>query len=345
MSFLERRSKRDVKRDIESKVASSPVVQEAPSQEEAYEIEQLPFPDVTTTDRIPQLAPTPATTSQPNTGPIYTTGTMKAILDTTKTSGTTQPFAINAYRSNTTALRMPVVIKGSDKQSTGMLPPQPKGRRLMLHVTVTALLLFIMAGSLMAVAAVGDVGAHTGTTTTSPSTNGMFSSNGDNSVSLAQQAATATAVTQDGYEPPRQTSQATNAPAPAPTYAGVNPGPALGGSGNHFFQGQCTYWAAYRFHQLTNVWVPWLGDAWQWSGQAAANGWHVSSSPSVGAIIVLQPGVQGAGGYGHVAIVERINSNGSVYASNYNWYAGGGGFGILSYWTFSPGAGVSFVTL
>lgn len=342
MSFLKRRSKRN----LESNVASNTGIQEAPSQEEAYEVEQLPFPDITTTDRIPQLAPTPTATSQPNTGPIYTTGTLKAILDTTKTSGTTQPFATSAYRSNTTALRMPVVIKGSGKQSTGMLPPQPKGRRLMLHVTVTALLLFIMAGSLMAVAAVGDVGAHTGTAGTSPSTNGMYSSNGDNSALLAQQAATATAVTQDGYEPPRQTSKVNNAPASsAPTYPGVNPGPALGGSGNHFFQGQCTYWAAYRFHQLTNVWVPWLGDAWQWSGQAAASGWHVSSSPSVGAIIVLQPGVQGAGGYGHVAIVERINSDGSVYVSTYNWYAGGGGFGILSYWTFSPGSGVSFVTL
>ncbi|WP_201374957.1 CHAP domain-containing protein [Ktedonobacter robiniae] len=318
-------------------------MQKAPSQEEAYEVEQLPFPDITITDGIPQLPSTPITTSQPNTGPIYTTGTLKAILDTTKTSGTTQPFATNAYRSNTTALRMPVVIKGSGKQSTGMLPPQPKGRRLMLHVTVTALLLFIMAGSLMAVAAVGDVGAHTGTANSSPSTNGMYTSSGDNSALLAQQAATATAVTQDGYEPPQQTSKANN--APAPTYPGVNPGPALGGSGNHFFQGQCTYWAAYRFHQLTNVWVPWLGDAWQWSGQATASGWHVSGKPSVGAIIVLQPGVQGAGGYGHVAIVERINSDGSVYASNYNWYAGGGGFGILSYWTFSPGSGVSFVTL
>ena len=60
-------------------------------------------------------------------------------------------------------------------------------------------------------------------------------------------------------------------------------------------------------------------------------------------IIVLAPGVQGAGGFGHVAVVERINSDGSVYVSTWNWYAGGGGWARTSYWTFYPGPGVTFV--
>jgi surface antigen len=62
----------------------------------------------------------------------------------------------------------------------------------------------------------------------------------------------------------------------------------------------------------------------------------------VPSIIVLQSGVQGASYFGHVAVVERINADGSVYTSDYNWYANGG-WDTLSYWTFTPGPGVSFV--
>lgn len=97
-----------------------------------------------------------------------------------------------------------------------------------------------------------------------------------------------------------------------------------------------------RYHQLTGYWVPWLGNAYQWAYGAQVSGWVVSATPRVPSIIVLQPYVQGAGGYGHVAIVERINPDGSVYTSNYNWYANGG-WDTLSYWTFKPGPGVSFV--
>jgi len=45
---------------------------------------------------------------------------------------------------------------------------------------------------------------------------------------------------------------------------------------------------------------------------------------------------------GHVAVVERINPDGSVYTANMNWYDGGG-WDRVSYWTFRPGPGVLFV--
>ncbi|TMD71450.1 MAG: CHAP domain-containing protein, partial [Chloroflexi bacterium] len=106
---------------------------------------------------------------------------------------------------------------------------------------------------------------------------------------------------------------------------------------------QCTYWADLRYHQLTGFWVPWGGNAWEWAAGASASGWNVSSSPHVPSIIVLQPGVQGAGGFGHVAVVERINSDGTVYTSNWNWYGNGGGWATWSSWDFTPGPGVSFV--
>jgi len=120
-------------------------------------------------------------------------------------------------------------------------------------------------------------------------------------------------------------------------------GNAVRGTGNYFPYGQCTWWAAQRYYELNHVYVPWTtnANAWEWSARAYQFHWHVSSRPSVGAIINLQPWVQGAYGLGHVAVVERVLSNGTVIASNMNWGA--------YYWEvtnvqFFPGRGVSFIT-
>jgi surface antigen len=43
-----------------------------------------------------------------------------------------------------------------------------------------------------------------------------------------------------------------------------------------------------------------------------------------------------------VAVVEKINADGSVWTSNFNRYANGG-WDYKSYWTFKPGPGVAFV--
>ncbi|GHO43478.1 CHAP domain-containing protein [Ktedonospora formicarum] len=304
-------------------------------------MEQLPFPESPAATGAPiQGDAAPGDVGYSQTGPIARPGVSGVVFDgtdshprvTRQLTLDTTTGHLPVMRSNTTALRQPVVIKGTGKSALGFRPP--KGRRVVIHVAVTALLLIIMGGTLLAV-----------TATQAPAKGGpngilniifnIKDSKGNNTALLPEQAATATAVTQDGYDAGNQ------------TYPGVNGGPALGGTGNRFFQGQCTYWAAYRFHQLHGVWVPWLGNAWEWLGQAQAYGWKVSAQPTVGSILVLQPGVQGAGGYGHVAIVESINSDGTVHTSNYNWYAGGGGFGILSYWDFSYPAypGVAFVTV
>ncbi len=157
--------------------------------------------------------------------------------------------------------------------------------------------------------------------------------NNGNNPSLVAQMATATASTQDVVNP---TSSSSNSGSPLPP-------PIVGGTLNHFALGECTYWADLRYHQLTGYWVPWTGNAYQWAAGAAASGWVVSSTPKVPSIIVLQPGVQGAYGVGHVAVVERINSDGSVYTSNMNNYSNGGGWDIVSYATYYPGPGVSFV--
>ena len=119
--------------------------------------------------------------------------------------------------------------------------------------------------------------------------------------------------------------------------------PPVRGRGNFFPYGQCTRWASQRYHQLTGVYVPWTtqSDAWQWTARARDFHWRVSSTPKVGAIIDLQPWVEGAYGLGHVAVVEKVLGNGDVIASNLNWGA--------YYWEvvdveFAPGPGVSFIT-
>lgn len=121
---------------------------------------------------------------------------------------------------------------------------------------------------------------------------------------------------------------------------------ATGPSGtyNPYPYGQCTWWADERYHQLHGVYVPWTNvssDAWQWTQRAQAYGWHVSNQPSVGAIVNLQPWVQGAYDLGHVAVVEQILDNGNVVASNMNW---GSDPSAVTNVTFTPGPGVTFLT-
>jgi surface antigen len=121
----------------------------------------------------------------------------------------------------------------------------------------------------------------------------------------------------------------------------VSSGASVGHS-NPYPYGQCTWWADERYHQLHGIYVPWTtnSDAWQWTDRARQYHWYVSSKPSVGAILNLQPWVQGAYGLGHVAVVEKILSNGHVIASNMNW----GGSSSVKNVEFTPGKGVTFIT-
>ncbi len=97
--------------------------------------------------------------------------------------------------------------------------------------------------------------------------------------------------------------------------------PVKSGSSNGFPLGQCTWWADQRYHDKTGYYVPWNGNAYQWAQGAQSSGWRVSGTPPNGipSIIVMAPNVQGAGGLGHVGIVEKVNNNGTVTVSNMNW--------------------------
>ncbi len=232
-------------------------------------------------------------------------------------------------RTTTTALRQPVVIPATGKKSSGTMKP-PRGRSWVIQAAVTVILVLIAISVLLVVAPAGlanEIKA-------SPFQSIMTWAQGNNSNPslLAMQAATVTAVTVDGYQPSKPVTNPSLPSAP----------PGVSGYDGFTF-GQCTYWADYYYHELSGFWVPWGGNADQWAAGAQAYGWNVSSTPHVPSIIVLQPYVQGASAYGHVAVVTAINSNGSVTTSNMNWYANGGGWDRVSTWTFNPGSGVSFV--
>jgi len=115
------------------------------------------------------------------------------------------------------------------------------------------------------------------------------------------------------------------------------------GGSNPYPYPACTWWADDRFHQLHNFYVPWRtnANAYQWKDRAAENGWRVSGSPTVGSIIDLQPGVQGAGYLGHVGLVEQVLSNGHVIASSMSW---GAYPNQVTDWQFAPGSGVTFLS-
>ena len=114
------------------------------------------------------------------------------------------------------------------------------------------------------------------------------------------------------------------------------------GSYNWFPYPWCTWWADQRYHEIRGVYVPWgtNSNAREWTARAYQFGWQVSSRASYGAIINLQPWVQGAHGLGHVGVVEKVYSDGSVLASNTSW---GSNRYKVTYVHFYPGSGVTFI--
>jgi surface antigen len=309
--------------------------------------EQLPFPE--SNPVFPQRMPQPAlngvsgpTTPAPD---VYSSENSTQQLPGVN-AGITRQLTFNASPavtrllpdmqtgtlpsvSSTTSLRQPVVIPATGKKSRGTLRP-PRGRAWVTSSLALGALVVItlLTGFIVLPLATGN---HFGFNL-SANDNKLYQNNDQNSNPyLTAQAATATAIVrQDGYD-----QSGNNNGGTLYTGSGVTP--------NRFSFGQCTFYADLEYHALTGHYVDWIGNAYQWYyGAKSAPGWIVSSTPHVPSIIVLQPGVQGAGGYGHVAVVERINSDGSVYTANMNWYANGG-WDYVSYWTFTPGNGVAFV--
>ena len=91
---------------------------------------------------------------------------------------------------------------------------------------------------------------------------------------------------------------------------------------SRFPWGWCTWYVSTRFN------VTWMGDAYQWYGNAQAQGYPVGSVPEVGSIMVTWES-----GLGHVAYVESVNPDGSWLVSEANYK----GLGITDQRLIKPG--------
>lgn len=105
--------------------------------------------------------------------------------------------------------------------------------------------------------------------------------------------------------------------------------------------GVCTWWAWYARRDEPQLGT--LGSATNWVSAARAKGMSVGYTPAVGASVVFQPGVQGAGGGGHVGHVEQLLGGGWFIISEMNFYWNGGGWGRVDYRYAHVGSGVTFI--
>ena len=99
--------------------------------------------------------------------------------------------------------------------------------------------------------------------------------------------------------------------------ANFNPNHPTGDTGLAYPFSQCTWWAYTRRHQLGLPVGSYFGNGAQWADSAQRLGYWVDDTPrNNGDIMVFRRGQEGASSaYGHVAIVERINQDGSVTTS------------------------------
>jgi len=95
------------------------------------------------------------------------------------------------------------------------------------------------------------------------------------------------------------------------------------------FTRNCTSYAVWKIRQsLTNFTnnptgpngqTRTMGNALNWDDAASAIGYTVSSTPSIGNPVNWDAFTGGAYSAGHVAWVERINNNNTVFISEWNW--------------------------
>ncbi len=116
----------------------------------------------------------------------------------------------------------------------------------------------------------------------------------------------------------------------------VNSGIRSASAGNKYAWGNCTWYAYERRLQMGRPVGSYWGNAKTWAYYAKADGYVVSRTPAVGAVLVDM-----AGYFGHVAVVESVEANGDIVISEMNNYAYGG-FGIVDRRTITAGQASSY---
>jgi surface antigen len=80
-------------------------------------------------------------------------------------------------------------------------------------------------------------------------------------------------------------------------------------TGNLGIPGQCTWGAYEKFHEATGLWPVFDGNAAEWNDTAPNHRWTVVLDAEPRAVVVFEPGVQGADAtYGHVAWVDAVEN-------------------------------------
>lgn len=99
--------------------------------------------------------------------------------------------------------------------------------------------------------------------------------------------------------------------------AGFDPDHATGDTdGNAYPFSECTWWAYVRRHELGLPAGSYMGNGNQWADSARRLGYWVDRTPRQGDVMVFQSGQAGSSLiYGHVAIVEQVNEDGSIVTS------------------------------
>ncbi|MFC6179041.1 LysM peptidoglycan-binding domain-containing protein [Weissella sagaensis] len=139
------------------------------------------------------------------------------------------------------------------------------------------------------------------------------------SAAAQQSAATSAANAKAAAESAAAASQAAAQPqqVAATTTAKPTSVASTNTAGNTYPYGQCTWFVKGDLGWVGNYW----GNASAWPASAAAAGHTVNGTASVGAVAYFAPGVGGASGYGHVAVVDSVNGDGTITISESN-YAG-----------------------
>lgn len=113
-------------------------------------------------------------------------------------------------------------------------------------------------------------------------------------------------------------------PAPANPNTAFTSSVQVGGAftpvyaGNRYDYGYCTWYTYNRRAEVGRPIPSLMGHASAWAYNASRAGFRVNNTPEVGAVFQTAGGY---GGYGHVAFVEAVHSNGSITISEMN-YAG-----------------------
>lgn len=96
----------------------------------------------------------------------------------------------------------------------------------------------------------------------------------------------------------------------------LDPDHATGDNGNQYAYSQCTWWAYKRRHELNLPAGSRMGNGRDWADSARRLGYWVDTTPRVGDVMVFKAGQDGSSPiYGHVAIVETVNEDGSITTS------------------------------